>query len=133
SVLQVPTQIAVSPSPPAPATPHPQLAVAQKILVAFGPEAGERLGALSAREPRRENAQRLLVHLRHAELHSGILPRGLIDDARGRRVPEVAVLGAHDRRRDAAESRAAVAAEPVDRSVGALQPGRTDELDTGPS
>src|SRR6184192_1572395 len=91
-------EIAVFPPRPAPARPHPKLLVFEEVLVAFRGESQKRLGAITDRQPRRQQPQRPLVDLRGAELKGCVAPAGLIPDAGWRDVAEIAVLRADDRR-----------------------------------
>ena len=127
--LDVRVQVAfLPPGAPAPG-PDAESPVLEKVLVALGGEAQERLGAPPRLEARGEQAQRALVDLGGGQLQAGIATLGLVDHTGRRRVPEVAILRADHRRDHLAHSHPAVAADPADRRVRALEPRRTHETE----
>src|SRR5205823_7978109 len=109
------------------ARPRAQSPVLEKVLVALRREPQVGFGVLSAVEPARQQTERALVDLRRPELQPRVHAGGLVDDARRRRVAQVLVLRADDRRGHLPRPRALLARQTADGRVRALDPGRPDE------
>ena len=120
-------EVAVLPPRAAAAHPDAQLPVLEEVLVPLPGESKERLGALSGLEAARQHAHRAFVDLGGRELQVRVAAPRFIEHAGRGCVPEVAVLRAHDRRDHLARPYAALAGDPPDGRLRALQPRCADQ------